>query len=175
MHTVTYLPAVFECIASEITEHVQGLVVVFQLQHRSFINSLHIFLRLQLHYGLNIKSRDETQQTTDLFVQLYRIQCKSSTTFSSAKRALGEQTRRITQLHCVISSKIITNPSVQTKLHTTIILKATVQKMYCIIIQHTKPCYCNCFFSLTLYCCKYLRYLWWLKKYIKWILYTLEE
>lgn len=71
----THLPAVLKCITGEIAEHVQGLVAVFQLQHSFFINNLHIFLRLQLHYGLNMEMSDEAQQTTGLFVQQFQIQC----------------------------------------------------------------------------------------------------
>lgn len=52
---LTDLPAVLKCVAGEVAEHVQGLVVVVQLQHCFLINSLHIFFRLQLHYGLHVE------------------------------------------------------------------------------------------------------------------------
>lgn len=44
-----------KCVTGEISEHIQGLVIVLQLQYSFFINSLHIFLRLQLYYGLKME------------------------------------------------------------------------------------------------------------------------
>lgn len=49
-------------IAGEIAEHVQGLVVALHLQRGFFNNNLHVFLRLQLHYGLNVEMSDEAQR-----------------------------------------------------------------------------------------------------------------
>lgn len=59
----THLPAVLKCLAGEIAEDVQGLIIALQLQHGFFGGGLHIFLRLQLHYGLNMERSDEAQET----------------------------------------------------------------------------------------------------------------